>query len=112
MLAVKELDSEQTVEFYTKIKCNFFQKRKDSLESDNGVVLGSSPPVSGRRRKITESSDSYEDLEKPLDHQRSFSCTKLKQQVEIINFILKHGDKPVYCGKCVGMNRDFFYWMF
>ena len=83
---------------------SFYLKRKDSIESDNGGLLGSTPPASGRRRRNTESSESYDDMEKPLDRQRSFNCTKLKQQVEIVNFASKHGDKAVYCGRCIGIH--------
>ena len=62
-----------------------------------------SSPTTGRRRKNTEGSEVSDDVEKPIDRQRSFSCTRLKQQVEIFNFISKLGDRAVYCGKCVGM---------
>ena len=66
-------------------------------------MAAASSPTTGRRRKNTDGSEVSDDVEKPVDRQRSFSCTRLKQHVEIFNFISKLGDRAVYCGKCVGM---------
>ena len=82
----------------------FSLKQKDSIDSDNGIVFGSSPPGSGRRRRNTESSESYEDSEKSSDGLRSFSCTRLRENVESVSFVTKHCQKFVCCGKCLGMN--------
>ena len=79
---------------------HFLPKHKDHADSENNITIGSSPT---RRRKNTESSETSDEVEKSSDRRMSFSCTKLKQKVEIVNFSSKLDDRSIYCGKCVGM---------
>ena len=76
------------------------------MDSENSIGTASSPTIA-RRRRNTEGSETSDDVEKTIDRQRSFSCTKLKQHVEIFNFSSKLGDRTVHCGKCVGMYMSY-----
>ena len=85
--------------------CLLFQ-RAGSLESENGAPLGSSPPNSGRRRR---NSDSFCEMEKPLERRRSISCTRVKQKVEVVDFSSKLGGKVVHCGRCIGKQHPLLF---
>ena len=85
----------------------FSQQRADSVEAENGVVLSTSPPNSGRRRRNTENSESNEDIDTELrqrGRRGSFICNRIKQVVEVVNFSTKGDDRTIHCGKCIGKN--------
>ena len=85
----------------------FLLQRADSIESENGVVLGASPPNSGRRRRNTDNSESNEDIDtesRQRGRRGSFICNRMKQVVEVVNFSTKGDDRTIHCGKCIGKN--------
>ncbi len=78
-------------------------QRADSTDLGNDGVLSSSPNNNTGKKNIDNGERLVNGgLESKVRRRESLVCSRVSQQVEIINFSGKLGETVVHCGKCVG----------